>query len=229
MSSELLNKFFDYFLPRICPACNQKLKSFEEVVCDSCFSKLKLTPEAIIRTEYEKKFASKNFVSDFHPVFIFESGNEIQHIIHALKYNRQFRVGIYLGRLIANQLKQKLADWKIELIIPIPLHRLKKAERGYNQSEFIAKGLSIESKIPISTKAVKRKKFTETQTHLSALERQQNVRDAFRVNKQKFIEGKTILLVDDVITTGSTISECAKVLLENGAKKIYAAFAAIAE
>ena len=90
MSSELLNKFFDYFLPRICPACNQKLKSFEEVVCDSCFSKLKLTSEALIKTEYEKKFASKNFVSDFHPVFIFESGNEIQHIIHACKYNRQY-------------------------------------------------------------------------------------------------------------------------------------------
>lgn len=229
MSSELLNKLFDFFLPRICLACNQKLKSFEELVCDSCFSKLKLTPEALIKTEYEKKFASKNFVSDFHPVFIFESGNEIQHIIHVLKYNRQLRVGIYLGKIIANQLNQKLTDWKIELIIPIPLHRLKKAERGYNQSEFIAKGLSIESKIPISTKTVQRKKFTETQTHLSALERQQNVRDAFRVNKQKLIEGKTILLVDDVITTGSTISECAKVLLENDAKKIYAASLAIAE
>lgn len=229
MSPESLNKVFDFFLPRICPACNQKLKSFEEIVCDSCFAKLKLTSETLIKTEYQKKFASKNFVSDFHPVFIFESGNEIQHIIHALKYNRQFRVGIYLGKLIANQLKPKLFDWKIELIIPIPLHRLKKAERGYNQSEFIAKGLSLASKIPFSAKAIQRKKFTETQTHLSALKRQQNVRDAFRVDKQKLIEGKTILLVDDVITTGSTISECAKVLLENGAKKIYAASAAIAE
>ncbi|WP_337865145.1 ComF family protein [Ignavibacterium sp.] len=229
MSSELLNKIFDFFLPRICPACNQKLKSFEELVCDSCFSKLKLTPESLIKTEYENKFASKNFVSEFHPVFVFEDGNEIQHIIHALKYKRQFRAGIYLGKIIAHQISQKLTDWEIELIIPIPLHSLKKAARGYNQSEFIAKGLSIESKIPFSTKAIQRKKFTETQTHLSALERQQNVKDAFKVKNKKLIEGKTILLVDDVITTGSTISECAKVLLGKGAKQIYAASVAIAE
>uniref|UniRef100_A0A832LJ60 ComF family protein n=1 Tax=Ignavibacterium album TaxID=591197 RepID=A0A832LJ60_9BACT len=229
MKSEYLNKIFDFFLPRVCPSCNKKLESSEEIICDYCFSKLKLTQESLIKSEFENKFATKNFIKDFHPIFVFESGNEIQHIIHSLKYNKRFRIGIFLGKIIANQLNEKLSDWKIELIIPIPLHRLKKAERGYNQSEFIAKGISIETKIPYSRKAIHRKKFTETQTHLSALERQQNVKDAFKVVNKKLIEGKNILLVDDVITTGSTITECAKVLLKEGAKNIYAASVAIAE
>lgn len=229
MKSEYLNKIFDFFLPRVCTSCNNKLNSPEEIVCDYCFNRLKLTPESMIKTEYQNKFASKNFIKDFHPIFVFESGNEIQHIIHSLKYNKQFRIGIYLGKIIANQLYQKLVDWNIELIIPIPLHKLKKAERGYNQSEFIAKGISIKTKIPYSRKVIHRKKYTETQTHLSALERQLNVKDAFKVVNKKLIEGKNILLVDDVITTGSTISECAKVLLREGAKNIYAASVAIAE
>lgn len=229
MKSEYLIKIFDFFLPRVCPSCNNKLNSSEEIVCDYCFNRLKLTPESLIKTEYENKFASKNIIKDFHPVFVFESGNEIQHIIHSLKYKKQFRIGIYFGKIIANQLNQKLIDWKIELVIPVPLHKLKKAERGYNQSEFIAKGISERTKIPYSRKVIHRKKFTETQTHLSALERQQNVKDAFKVVNKKLIEGKNILLVDDVITTGSTISECAKVLLREGAKNIYAASVAIAE
>lgn len=229
MKSEYANKIFDFFLPRICPSCNNKLNSFEEIVCDYCFSRLKLTPESLIKTEYENKFAIKNFIKDFHPIFVFESGNEIQHLIHSLKYNKQFRIGIYLGEIIANQINQKFIDWNIELIIPIPLHQLKKAERGYNQSEFIAKGLSERTKIPCSRKVIHRKKFTETQTHLSALERQQNVKDAFKVVNKKLIEGKNILLVDDVITTGATISECAKVLLREGAKNIFATSVAIAQ
>lgn len=229
MKSEYANKIFDFFLPRICPSCNNKLNSFEEIVCDYCFSRLKLTPESLIKTEYENKFAIKNFIKDFHPIFVFESGNEIQHLIHSLKYNKQFRIGIYLGEIIANQINQKFIDWNIELIIPIPLHQLKKAERGYNQSEFIAKGLSERTKIPYSRKVIHRKKFTETQTHLSALERQQNVKDAFKVVNKKLIEGKNILLVDDVITTGATISECAKVLLREGAKNIFATSVAIAQ
>ncbi len=127
MRNKFLNKIFDFFLPRICPACNQKLKHSEEIICDSCFDKLKLTPESLIEEEYHKKFSVKKYISDFHPLFIFEKDREIQHIIHALKYNRHFRVGIYFGKIIGNQIKDKLDNWKIDLIIPVPLHKLKKS------------------------------------------------------------------------------------------------------
>ncbi len=72
MRNEFLNKIFDFFLPRICPVCNQKLKYSEEIICDNCFDKLKLTPESLIEEEYHKKFSVKKYISDFHPVFIFE-------------------------------------------------------------------------------------------------------------------------------------------------------------
>lgn len=229
MKNEILNKIFDFFLPRICPSCNQKLKYSEEIICDNCFDKIKLTPESLIAEEYHKKFTVKKYLSDFHPVFIFENDKEIQHIIHALKYNRHFRVGIYFGKIIGNQIKDKLDKWKIDLIIPVPLHQVKKAERGYNQSEFIAKGISIQTGIKWNKKIIRRKKYTQTQTHFTAEERQTNVKDAFNVKNKKAIDGKNILIVDDVITTGSTISECAHQLILAGAKKVYASSIAIAE
>lgn len=229
MSKEIFTRMFDFFLPRICPSCNQKLNSSEEIICDRCFDKLKLTPESLIQEEYHNKFAVKNNLTDFHPVFIFEKDREIQHIIHALKYNRHFRAGIYLGTIIGNQIKAKLDVWKIDLVVPVPLHPIKKAERGYNQSEFIVKGISIQTGLSWNKKIIRRKRYTETQTHLTAEERQSNVKDAFKVKNRKLVEGKNILLVDDVITTGSTISECAHQLILAGAKNIYAASIAIAE
>ncbi|BDQ02695.1 ComF family protein [Ignavibacterium sp.] len=229
MRNEFLTKIFDFFLPRICPACNQKLKHSEEIICDNCFDKLKLAHESLIEEEYHKKFSAKKYISDFHPVFIFEKDREVQHIIHALKYNRHFSVGIYFGKIIGNQIKDKLDNWKIDLIIPVPLHKLKKAERGYNQSEFIAKGISVQTGIRWNKKIISRKKYTETQTHLTAEERQLNVKDAFKIKDKDAVDGKNILLVDDVITTGSTISECAHQLILAGAKNIYATSMAIAE
>jgi len=229
MSWEIITKIFDFFLPRICPSCKQKLNSSEQIICDKCFDKLKLTPESLIEEEYHKKFALKKYIKEFHPIFIFEKDKEIQHIIHSLKYNRHFRVGVYFGKITGNQIKDKIFKWQVDLIIPVPLHSVKKAERGYNQSEFIAKGISLETGIDWNKKIIKRKKYTETQTHLSAEERQSNVKDAFIVKDKKSVNGKNLLLVDDVITTGSTISECAHQLLLAGAKNIYATSIAIAE
>jgi ComF family protein len=158
---------------------------------------------------------------------VFENDKELQHIIHSLKYDKKFKVGIYLGELLADSLKQ--LDWRIDLIIPVPIHHLKKAERGYNQSDFIAKGLSKALNVPGSTKTVKRIRYTETQTDLNLNERAKNVEKAFKLNKPNAVKGKNILLVDDVITTGATILECAKILVNAGAKTVYACSVGIAE
>jgi len=113
--------------------------------------------------------------------------------------------------------------------MPVPLHSLKKAERGYNQSLYITKGLSIESRIPFSNRTLKRIRFTFSQTTMTLKERQENVREAFKIAHSGKIKGKNILLIDDVITTGATVSECGKALLNAGAGKVYAASAAIAD
>ena len=115
------------------------------------------------------------------------------------------------------------------MIIPIPLHQLKKAERGYNQAYYIAKGVGSKLKVRVSDRAVKRIKYTESQTTMNLNEREENISGAFKVRNQKAVRGKSILLLDDVITTGATISECGKKLLEAGAAKISAASIAIAD
>jgi ComF family protein len=107
------------------------------------------------------------------------------------------------------------------------LHHIRRAERGFNQSFYLANGIKSVLKIPTITNLLKRRRFTDSQTLLSIIERKENVRDAFSLKKNEKLSGKNILLLDDVITTGATISECGKVLLMAGAVKIYAVSVAI--
>lgn len=124
---------------------------------------------------------------------------------------------------------QKNGDWQIDLILPVPLHSLKKAERGFNQSFYLAKGMSKALNIPVSQSILKRKRYTESQTQKNLVERTENMLEAFQIKNEKKVKGKNILLIDDVITTGATIRECGKILQASGAGNIYAASIALAE
>jgi len=179
--------------------------------------------------EFERKFRGKRIITGFTSLYIFEEGKEFQKIIHALKYRGRFSIGKYLGEKLSVELPYFKSEWKIDIIIPIPLHQLKKVERGYNQTYYIAREAGKKLNIPVKQNVVKRIKFTQTQTTMNLAEREENMRDAFSVKKSKEILGKNILIIDDVITTGATISECGKVLLEAGATRIYAASTAIAD
>ena len=137
-------------------------------------------------------------------------------------------IGKYLGKVVANQLAEDINKWKADLILPIPLHSLRKTDRGFNQAEEIVKGLSRELGIKQNSRIIKRKRYTQTQTKLTLVERKQNIEDAFQLRRNNAIIDKNIILVDDVITTGATISECASLLLNGGAKNIYALSVAIA-
>lgn len=222
-------KLFDLILPRFCCSCKIKLTDKEDTICQSCFSKIQLASEDRLKREFERKFLYNNIISDFYSPFVFEKDKELQHAIHSLKYQNKFQVGIFLGKVLAQQIQSNRPNWKIDLIIPIPLHQLKKAERGYNQSYYIAKGMSKILNVPCSDRIVKRKKYTESQTTMTLTERQENISDAFKIRNKNAVKEKTILLIDDVITTGATISECGSILLESGAKKIFAASIAIAD
>jgi ComF family protein len=125
--------------------------------------------------------------------------------LHHLKYYGVKEVGFFLGNVYGKQLVQ-LEKWKkIELIIPIPLHKKKERKRGYNQSEWIAKGLSAGMQIPYCTNLLIRSEFTETQTKKSRFSRWQNVKDVFQLTDIKALEHKHVLLCDDVLTTGATM------------------------
>ena len=229
------NKFFEtatnqllgFFFPSFCTACKTKLADTEKCVCKSCISKIQIADSERMEREFHRKFSHSNIISAFQSAFVFEKDKELQDILHALKYYNKFQVGKFLGGLIANQVGEQVKTWNADMIIPVPLHSLKKAERGYNQSELICKGISKVLSIPTKPNVLKRSRYTLSQTTMTLEERKENVHKAF-VMKKKSVTGKRIIIVDDVLTTGATITECGRVLKENGAEEVYALSVAIA-
>jgi ComF family protein len=226
-------KFFiqilDFFLPRFCITCNSPLNANQKLLCPNCVSEINSPTPEILQKEFERKFLIDGFINDFAAAFIFESDKAIHDVVHSLKYQKRFGAGVFLGDLAADVLQDKILSWQADLILPVPLHILKKAERGFNQSYFIAKGFSKKLGLELKSGVIKRIKFTETQTHLNSIDRKANIRDAFKLKNRKTIKNKNIILVDDVVTTGSTINECARILKEGGASKVFALSIALAD
>lgn len=229
MIKENFQKLLDFFLPRICINCKSKILDNEKIICSNCFNLLQFASQERITLEYERKFTKENIVKDFKSAFIFADETPIQNIIHELKYNGKFFIGKYLGKKVSEILMEKINNWNADLIIAIPLHSLRRAERGFNQADIIAKEIGENLKINYGKNILVRTRFTNSQTKLNLVERKQNMKDVFKLKNQKLIENKNIILVDDVITTGATVSECARILTDNGAKNIFALSVAIAD
>jgi ComF family protein len=140
--------------------------------------------------------------------------------LHELKYRNKPEVGKYLGKIYGVDLKAGGFDKKIDLIIGVPLHPTKLKQRGYNQSDCIAEGLSEALEVPFETNAVKRLIHTASQTKKSRIERFQNVENIFEVIDFEMIKNKRIAIVDDVLTTGSTLESLGITLLNAEAKEI---------
>ena len=170
-------------------------------------------------------------ISHLISLYHFEKEGTLQSIIHQLKYSDMTSLGTELGRKLGEKLLLQTHDHSIDGMIPVPLHPTKLRERGYNQSEHIAKGIRKVTGIPLYSSLLLRHKYTSSQTQLSATERKENVGDAFSLNKRYLmsLEGKTFLIIDDVITTGATIEACAKLLVQHGARKVIASSVALAE
>jgi ComF family protein len=222
----------DFIYPPLCFVCQQRLSAKEKNVCSSCWSGITpLRHDHPVWNELRDKFIAGGMVQDFLSCYLFEKEGSLQHIIHLLKYEGIKSVGIRLGKEIGKQMMNNSSFCNADYLVPVPLHTLKKRERGYNQSECICKGISEVTAISMDTSFVIRKKYTRTQTQLNIQERKKNVGDAFIVPEKSrlAIKGKTFILVDDVITTGSTINACAQELVANGAAGVLAASVALAE
>ena len=232
LEKNILNNFFreiiDFVLPPVCLECEGMLKSDEKYLCQKCTSSIEKIDNStgIVLN----RLHADGLVNNAYSMFLFREGTPIQALIHALKYGQMRRIGKYYGKILGNDFR-KTDNSRIDYIIPVPLHISKKRERGYNQSDFICDGISEAVNIQVLKKCLKRTRFTQTQTKLSREERIQNVRGAFKLRKKyvDIIKGKNVIIVDDVITTGSTIIECAKVLKENGCGEISVCSLALAE
>lgn len=230
VSNRLFTPFLDFFYPPTCLSCGALLSDGQRHVCSGCWDSIQLVrPELELYQETRAKLLASGMIDDLVAAFVFEKEGAFQHIAHALKYTGFQSIGFELGKKVG----EAMNSWGVraDLLVPIPLHRRKLRERGFNQAELIARGASALTGIPVRTDLIWRTKFTQTQTTLSLDERAKNVRDAFEIPAEgtPSVQGKACILVDDVITTGSTIVACARELRAAGAKRTIAVSSALAE
>lgn len=215
------NDLLDLFYPNPCCACAIPLVGNEEIICTKCRLSLPLSNSHLIAIpSLADKFAGKVLVKSVYTFLKFEKAGKVQRLLHQLKYNNRPDVGQTLGRLYGQELRMAQVDEQLDLLLPIPLHSRKLAQRGYNQSDAIAQGLSETLAVDWSATILKRSKFTSTQTRKTRMERFENVAGIFEVTEPERIRGKRIGIVDDVVTTGSTLESAIIELLQNGAKEV---------
>jgi ComF family protein len=212
----------DIIYPRSCEACGESLLGGENLVCIKCIIDLPRTNSHINEIEsVSNRFWGKIPVERTITYLRFSKKSKVQKLLHALKYRNKAELGELLGKLYGAELKNTLSEQNIDLLIGVPLHPTKMKQRGYNQADCIAKGLSEALNIKCETEAVKRITHTNSQTKKSRYERFKNVENIFEVVDKEIIKDKKIAIVDDVLTTGSTIESLAESLLDSGCKSIW--------
>jgi ComF family protein len=212
---DLWDDFISLLFPRVCYACGNHLLRNENLICTACYV-------TIPRTNYHLQpenpvaqlFWGRCLVEKAAAFSFYSKGSRIRNLIHKLKYAGIKEIGYELGRIYAVTLKSSGFTEGIDMIIPVPLHPSKKRIRGFNQSEYISSGISDVTELPVNEDSLVRIVLSATQTNRSRYDRWTNVEGIFRVNSAEAIRGKHILLVDDVITTGSTIESCVNELLK---------------
>lgn len=230
MKPNWLTHLFDLFFPHLCLACGSTpLQEDTAIICFSCKRKLPATGMHLMQeNRFTDRFFGRIYLQAGAAMYHFKDGNQVQHLIHQLKYKGKSRVGLQLGVDYGKLLTQSAFFKDIDVIIPVPLHPVKERKRGYNQSDYIAMGLSKTMQKPWLKKGLIRTKYGVSQTQKSRLGRYENILQSFQVGQTDTLKGKHILLVDDVLTTGATLEACATKLLEVPNTKISMVTIAIA-
>jgi competence protein ComFC len=182
-------------LPPICPICGNP--NSNNLECERC----RITPPLFTSLQSYTIFTGP-----------------IREAIHKLKYQHQITLGEALSRLMIVKLEK--LNWSLDLITSVPLGLVRFRERGYNQANLLARPIALFLKVPFTSRILSRIRETRSQVGLNVLERNENMADAFQ-STSKLVQGKSILVVDDVATSGATLNACSKALLDNGASKVY--------
>lgn len=214
-----ISDLIDLIFPRTCLVCGELLSPQEKDICINCLSTLPKI-EKIHLDEIEKSFWGKVEIERATSFMYYHKNSPYNNLIHRLKYKNRPDTGERLAFLAAKEIAESGFFDGIDAIVPLPLSKRKMRQRGYNQCDYIAKGLSRATGIPVIKNAVKRLKSNETQTHKSRDERWQNVEGIFALSDATLLEGKHILLIDDILTTGATLASCAKSIQEGCQCKI---------
>ncbi|SDS00436.1 comF family protein [Mucilaginibacter mallensis] len=230
LSRGYLADFVALFFPELCPACGESLMANEHVICTDCLYHLPQTnfhlqPDNIVA----RQFWGKIKLEGAYALYFFAKGGRIQNLMHHFKYKGMQKIGNLLGNISGGQLAKSPVFNSVDVIIPVPLHKSRLKERGYNQSACFAEGLAQKLNAVVEVNNLVRAKATETQTHKSRFLRFENMQDVFTINNPESLINKHVLLVDDVITTGATLEACGIELLKIEGLKLSIATIAYAE
>lgn len=206
----------------LCGGCSEKAPRIKPPFCATCSEPF---PGSITES-FSCANCAHRVLHFTAAVAAYRSRGVVRKLIHDFKYNKQ----LHLRHVVAGWLVETLDDPRLQgrrfdLVIAVPLHPARKRERGFNQAELLADALSARAKLP-ARNALERIRYTTTQTAFDRSERMENLHNAFRLRKNADVRGSRVLLIDDVLTTGSTLSECARVLKAAGAISVHAATAA---
>lgn len=204
-AKRVFSDFISTLYPDNCINCLDTLVTNEQFLCTSCMLDLPQTNYHLdADNPLYQKFAHNPSVIDAYAFLYFQQKGVAQKILHELKYKSRSNVGTYFGSMLGAELLR--AELTYDIIVPVPIHWRKKKKRGYNQSDFIAKGIANVLDVPVDEEVLTKVTHTQTQTSKTKLERWKNVEDSFRIVKPTALYKKKVLLVDDVITTGATLS-----------------------
>ena len=215
----IISSVFDFIYPPLCIVCGNSLSENEEATCELCWSAMTFNEE-FCKPDTISSITGQTYFSEYHWCFTIDEN--ILQVIHHFKYYGFKNLKNRLGEFLIKKINSILTSQQIDFIVPVPLHKKRKRSRGYNQSALLCEQVTKELTIPYKANVLKRKKNSKFQTTLSREERVKNVMGIFKAENNEEIKNKNILIIDDVFTTGSTINECSKVLLENGAGRVIA-------
>ena len=231
---EILTGIADVLLPGRCPICHATVRTRQALpLCESCLSQITAIRPPICSAcglPFPTESGTDHLCGDcLLSPRVFTRARAVGHYegslltaIHAFKYQGQSALGRILGRLMADHDYHDFHISSCTMIIPVPLHVRRLRERGFNQALILARAIARRHELPLDFTSLMRQVATPPQITLGKTERQRNVRDAFRIREPGRVKGEKIIIVDDVYTTGSTLNECARVLLEGGANEVAA-------
>jgi ComF family protein len=230
LQSGYLSDFVSLLFPELCAACRETLMANEYLVCTDCryhlpFTNFHLYPDNIVA----QQFWGKIHLEGAYSLYYFSKGGKVQNLMHQFKYKGMRQIGNLLGNIAGEQLIKNDIFRTVDIIVPVPLHKKRMQQRGYNQSTCFAEGLAPKLNAIVEDANLVRTIATETQTHKSRFARFENMQEVFVVKNPERLINKHVLLVDDIITTGSTLEACGTELLKIEGLKLSIATIAYAE
>ena len=217
-----------FLFPRYCLGCGQIISRQEQFLCVTCRHELRQTHFHLLPDERNpmiRKFFGRVVVQKASALLYYDKGTVSQRLIHALKYHDREQVGLWLGQWYATELVTNGYFSQVELALPVPLHPKKKKKRGYNQVTLFAREIAAQLQVPYIEDILIKQQYNSAQAKKHWLERQKSSKEQFILKDTTTIAGKHILLVDDIVTTGATLTQCATLLIGAGAKVSFACMA----